>query len=235
MAHNSDVDLGLFDLLDDVVFFEKDAEGRYVRVNRTLVERCGLGQRDELIGRTAAEVFPEPLGARYLAQDRRVLREGTTIENRLELHLYPGGHEGWCLTHKMPIRDLSGRVTGLAGLSRDLHAPDEAQEDYAAVAKALRHLELNLDQPLRVSELADRAGLSTYQFERRMRRIFGLNPRQFLGKARIDAACGKLRESEEPIAQIALDCGYADQSAFTRQFRMTVGMTPRQYRDAMGP
>lgn len=235
MAHNSDVDLGLFDLLGDVVFFEKDADGRYVRVNRTLVERCGLRGREELIGRTAAEVFPDPLGARYLEQDRRVLQQGTTITDRLELHLYPGGHAGWCLTHKLPIRDESGSVTGLAGLSRDLHAPDEAQEDYAAVAKALRYLERNLDQPLRVPELAERAGLSTYQFERRVRRIFGLNPRQFLSKVRVDTACRQLRESSRPIAQIALDCGYADQSAFARQFRTTVGMTPRQFRAAVRP
>jgi AraC-like DNA-binding protein len=49
-------------------------------------------------------------------------------------------------------------------------------------------------------------------------------------KVRIDAACVKLRDTPQAIAQIALDCGYSDQSAFSRQFRQTVGMPPLAYR-----
>ena len=47
---------------------------------------------------------------------------------------------------------------------------------------------------------------------------------------RIDAARRMLRESEAPIARIALACGYCDQSAFTRQFKAVTGLTPAQYR-----
>ena len=52
----------LFDRIPDVVFFIKDENGRYVVVNRTLVQRCGLTEKDALIARTTAEVFPAPLG-----------------------------------------------------------------------------------------------------------------------------------------------------------------------------
>jgi AraC-like DNA-binding protein len=40
----------------------------------------------------------------------------------------------------------------------------------------------------------------------------------------------RLRETDDPIAAVALDCGYSDQSAFTRQFRQTVGLSPSEYR-----
>ena len=46
----------------------------------------------------------------------------------------------------------------------------------------------------------------------------------------MDTALRRLRETADPIAMIALDCGYSDQSAFTRQFKAAVGLTPQQYR-----
>ena len=49
-------------------------------------------------------------------------------------------------------------------------------------------------------------------------------------KVRIDAACERLSLSGEPIAQIALACGYSDQSAFSRQFKQAVGISPLAYR-----
>ena len=52
----------LFDRVPDVVYFVKDLGGRYVVVNQTLVERCGRRDKTELLGRTAKDVFPSPLG-----------------------------------------------------------------------------------------------------------------------------------------------------------------------------
>ena len=50
----------------------------------------------------------------------------------------------------------------------------------------------------------------------------------------LHAAVRRLRETQALIATVALDCGYSDQSAFTRQFRKTVGLSPSQYRAASG-
>jgi len=61
-----------------------------------------------------------------------------------------------------------------------------------------------------------------YRFEQRIRKIFHLTAGQLLQKTRMEAAVGRLRESDESIASVALDCGYSDQSAFTRQFRQAV-------------
>ena len=46
----------------------------------------------------------------------------------------------------------------------------------------------------------------------------------------MDAAVQRLNETDDPIARIALDCGYADQSTFSRQFKQTVGISPAHYR-----
>src|SRR5258708_6838027 len=64
----------LFDAVPDTVFFLKDAEGRYVAVNQTLVVRAGRKSKSELIGLCAYDVFPGALGDRIAAQDRAVTR-----------------------------------------------------------------------------------------------------------------------------------------------------------------
>jgi AraC-like DNA-binding protein len=223
----------LFDSLPDLVFFVKNRRAEYVVVSQTLVERLRKRGKDELLGRRADEVFPAPLGRSYRAQDEQVLEGGEPIRDQLELHFYPGGRRGWCVTHKLPLRGRDGAVTGLYGFSRDLQAANERGEDFSQVAQAVRQIQTRYDEPMRVRELAKRAGLSQYQFESRMRRIFRITAGQLIQKVRIDAALQKLRESDASVAAIASACGYSDQSAFTRAFRQTVGYSPSEYRASL--
>lgn len=220
----------LFDCLTDLVFFIKNIRGEYVVVNQTLVDRCGLREKRELIGRRADEVFPPPLGGNYRAQDEKVLRNGDVILNQLELHFYPSGGRGWCLTNKLPLRNRDGGVAGLVGISKDIQAANERSQDYSRMARVIQHIQTHYDEPLRVKELAVRAGLSEYQFEQRIRKFFQLTPGQLIQKTRMEFAVRRLRETDQPVATIALDCGYSDQSAFTRQFRQTIGLSPSEYR-----
>ncbi len=220
----------LFDRIPDVVFFIKDRGGRYVVVNQTLVTRCGRRNKNDLLGQTARQVFPSPLGNRFFEQDRRVLASGIPIVQNLELHLYPTRIEGWCLTDKLPLSGDDGQITGIAGISRDLQSPGVEAGHLADVASALDHIHSNYGSEIRVEELAEVCRLSVYQLNRRLRTIFGITVSQLITKSRIDAASEMLRDGITPIAEVAYSCGYFDQSAFSRVFRKTVGLTPRQYR-----
>jgi AraC-like DNA-binding protein len=220
----------LFDRLPDVVFFIKNDRGQYVVVNQTLVERCGLNAKSELIGRRADEVFPALLGEGYRQQDEEVLGRGHAIRDQLELHFYPTGQCGWCVTNKLALRGHDGGVVGLYGVSKDLQGPNERSEHFAPVAEAVRRIRAHYDQPLQVGDLARHAGLSVYQFEQRIRRIFHISAGQLVQKTRLEAAVERLTETGESIASIAAACGYSDQSAFTRKFRQTVGLSPSEYR-----
>jgi PAS domain S-box-containing protein len=220
----------LFDGVPDIVFFVKDACGRYLSVNDTLAKRCGLASKQDVIGRTAEELFPAPLGTAFAGQDRALLDGGPAIRDHLEIHLYPGGGSGWCLTYKEPVIAPDGGIIGICGISRDLQQPVETGDDYAALSGCIGHIHRHLDQALRLPALAEMAGMSVYQFDQRIRSMFRLSAGQYLVKVRIDAACERLRHSAEPISRIALDCGYSDQSAFSRQFRQTVGISPLAYR-----
>ncbi len=222
----------LFDALPDVVFFVKDALGRYTHVNQTLARRCGRKEKALLIGRTPAEVFGAPFGASYLAQDRAVLAGGANICDQLELHLYPDRAPGWCLTRKLALRDDSGLIVGLCGISRDLAMADKKNPAYRKVAQVAHLIQEEFARPLPLHELAALAGMSVAQIERYFLKIFQITPRQMIIKTRLDAASVMLA-GQETIAHIALACGYCDHSAFSRQFKATVGLTPAQFRQTV--
>jgi AraC-like DNA-binding protein len=212
----------LFDALPDVVFFIKDAYGRYVVVNHTLAARCAGGDKTRLIGKKPEEVYPTPLAASYARQDELVL------------HIYPGGKAGWCLTTKHPLRDDQGRITGVAGISRDLNAPSDKASGFAELASALRHMRRHYTESLRIEDIATKAGLSVYQFEQRVQRLFQMSPLQLLHKLRLDEATRLLRETDLPLGEIALQTGWCDQSAFTRHFSRYAGMAPGKFRAMQG-
>jgi PAS domain S-box-containing protein len=222
----------LFDGVPDTVFFVKDARGRYVAVNQVLAQRTGFSSKEALIGLSADEVFPGELGRRIAEQDRAILKSARSLKGELELHLYPDGAEGWCLTWKEPLFDRARHVVGLVGLSRDIRTANAAPEESAALSRALHLAQTQPDRILKVNDLAERAQLSAFQFDQRIRAMFGLSAGQYLTRLRIGQASERLRHSDEPISQIALGCGYADQTTFTRQFRKTVGVSPSVYRKA---
>lgn len=224
----------LFDRIGDTVYFVKDGAGRYVSVNQTLAERCGYARKDDLIGKRADEVFPAPMGTLITAQDERVLRSGRGLQSRLELHLYAGQREGWCLTWKEPLRDEAGAVIGLSGISRDVAKDIPRQADFAQISGVLDHIRENFHTPLRLSTLAAGAKMSNYQLNRRLKSLIGLSVSQCITRERIAHACDLLRHGSRPLSQIALECGYSDQAAFSRQFWQSLGMSPNRYREAFG-
>lgn len=221
--------LPLLNFIDSVVFFIKDCEARYLLANQTLATRCGIKHIDALLGKTTQEVFPSSLGAGYIQQDYQVLRTGADIRDQLELHYYQGRKTGWCLTHKLALRDRSGRIIGMAGISHDL--PD-IQATHAACGKLSamdRHIRQHFHRPISMEELTQLTGLSVARIERYCKRIFQLTPRQIIHKIRLEKAT-ELLAGDLPITDIALQCGYSDHSAFSRQFKAMTGTTPRDFR-----
>lgn len=223
----------LFDRLPDIVFSIKDRQGRYVSMSEAAVARCGLRSKQDAIGKTAFDLFPQPMAQRHTRQDERLFRSGKPIVDNLDLTVYRDGSAGWCLSTKEPLFDARGAIVGLACISKDLTEPTRAHLIDAGFADAIDHLLEHFDEPLRMEELARRARLSAAQLDRRMKKIFQISAGQYLIKTRIGHAAHLLARSELPIAAIALSCGFSDQSALSRQFRQVTGLAPRQYRQLM--
>lgn len=224
----------LFAHLPDIVFCLKNKQGQYISANSAFAERLGLRSVNSILGKTAADVFPSHLATTYMAQDEYVFEKGHEISDRLELVFNRDGSLGWYLARKIPLQDHSGQIIGLASISRDLMTPGDADLRFTGLAKVIEQIHRDFSETLKPSDLAKTAKLSQTQLDRRMRKVFKLSTAQFIRKTRIEAAAHMLTESSKAIINIALDCGYGDQSAFTRQFKSTVGMTPGTYRSTYG-
>jgi AraC-like DNA-binding protein len=185
---------------------------------------------EAVLGHTAVDLFPPDLAESYEAQDRRVLATGEAIRNELELILRPDGSRGWYVSTKTRLLDEHGELLGLASVSYDLRsstAPDDRHQRLQAAIDLARR---RYAEPVKVDELAATARLSLPQLDRALRRTIGLSPKQLLLRARLDEAMRRLDDTDLSIATIATECGYYDQSSFTRQFRRATGLTPGSYR-----
>jgi PAS domain S-box-containing protein len=220
----------LFDHVPETAFFLKDRAGRYLVVNQSLVQRCGLREKGQLVGRHVRDIFPADLAERYATQDEKVLRTGRAIVDLLELHWYARRRPGWCLTTKLPLQNDKCEIIGLVGISRDLRAPGDKQTIPTSLASTLEYLEAHYHDSVSPAALAKHAGLPLTRFERLIKRIFSLTPGQLITQTRLAAASQFLEDTDRPVADIAHACGFYDHSAFTRAFRSAIGVTPSQYR-----
>lgn len=92
-----------------------------------------------------------------------------------------------------------------------------------------RYIERHSDEPLKLSELATRARLSPFHFQRSFKAIVGLTPRQFQEAARLKKLKNSLRSSKN-VADAVYEVGFGSSSRVYERADTRLGMTPNQYR-----
>ncbi|MBE9033139.1 helix-turn-helix transcriptional regulator [filamentous cyanobacterium LEGE 11480] len=95
----------------------------------------------------------------------------------------------------------------------------------------LDYIEAHLDENLGLQDFATLTGLSQCHFATMFKQSMGVAPYRYVLQQRLERAKQYLQSSNQRIHEIALDCGFADQSHLTKHFRKSVGMTPRQFRN----
>lgn len=96
--------------------------------------------------------------------------------------------------------------------------------------RAVRLMEESIDAPLALPDLAARVGLSLRQLRTVFLRETAQAPYDYYLDLRLDRGRTLLRFSRMAIGEVALACGFASASVFTRAFRARAGMPPRRYR-----
>lgn len=220
----------LFDSAPDVAFFVKDAEGRYVTVNDSLIKRHGLKTKTDAIGKQPRDICHGDFGHVPSKQDAQLLKTGRPLVEHLEMQWNRPHEPVWCLTTKLPIHDADGNITGLVGFSRDVRVTIEPEEIPEGFAEALEEFESSLSDKVTPAWLAERSNLTAQKLTRFTKRVFGLTPTQLISRVRIAAASRLLRGTTNSVADIAVSCGFYDHSAFTRAFRSATGVTPSLFR-----
>jgi AraC-like DNA-binding protein len=228
----------LLDALDDVLAWVKDRQGRYLWVNRAFQIRYSLEHAitnrqsagAEIIGQTDYDLSPAFLADQYRLDDEHALA-GNRVVDRVERVGELRGPAQWNVTNKIPVFDATGRVIGTAGITRAVSTPTARSGFKSGFNPALEYIRDHYQQSITNQQLAAVSKMSLRAFERQFLASFHLTPQKYLRKLRLGIASRALIYGSESLADVALDCGFGDQSHFTREFRRQFGRTPRDYRE----
>jgi PAS domain S-box-containing protein len=148
----------LLDNIPDSIYF-KDLQSRFVQVSKSKVEKT-LKRSPELrdflashahgadtevnscdaellVGLTDFDVFTDEHAGNAFEDEQQIIRTGKPVVDKLEKLTHQDGTVGWVLTTKMPWRSENGSIIGTFGISRDISALKQAQEELEVTHKRL--------------------------------------------------------------------------------------------------
>jgi AraC family transcriptional regulator len=92
------------------------------------------------------------------------------------------------------------------------------------------YIEANLASKIEIGVLANVLALSRSHFSRAFKHSFGLPPMEYVTVRRVERAKAMISSTTEPLAEVAVACGFADQPHLNRRFRDLIGMSPGRWR-----
>ncbi len=96
--------------------------------------------------------------------------------------------------------------------------------------RSIDYIDQHLTEPITFHEVAQQAGFSPYHFHRVFHGITGFTITEYIRKRRLTVASFAILQGKEKIIDIALQCQFESQAAFTRAFQQQFGVTPGKYR-----
>jgi PAS domain S-box-containing protein len=175
LAYERDLLRILMDHIPDCIYF-KDADSKFVRINKALAARLGIDDPADAIGRSDADYFDLAVATRIREEEQRILATGEPLIGSVE-HLTRIGLSWWFNTSKVPVRDEARNTNMIVGISRDttalvkaVDAMVESEESFRLLFDAIPHAVWVYDAEtlrfLKVNEEASRQyGYSALEFE----------------------------------------------------------------------
>jgi len=183
----------------------------------------------DLLSRMAEEAGYDPtrlsLVARSGFQDPLLAQVGFALWRELEQRSPAGKLYAHAAAQLLAIH-LLRHYTSVGGASEEPSRGLTRQQ----MKRVLDVVQDQLSQDLSLDALARQIGFSPYHFARLFRQTTGQSPHQFVLRQRIERAQRLLAEGSMPLAHVAVESGFADQSHLTRAFKRQLGLTPRAYR-----
>jgi AraC-like DNA-binding protein len=218
----------LFDQIENLQFWIKDRQGRFVWVNLPLLVNFGLQKRSQVIGRSDFDIADPTLATQYRADDEEVLK-GRPIRSRVELVGRFNHTSLWHLTSKIPLHNNAGEIVGTAGVTMPYRQQDLKRPD-SGLSNAIEYIIKHHGGQITNRQLARACHVSLRVFHRRFLDTYHTSPHEYVRQYRVRASCNALVFSSKSMAEIAQQFGFSDQSHYSREFRRLMHETPSSYR-----
>jgi PAS domain S-box-containing protein len=118
----------LMDTIPDTIYF-KDVAGRFLRVNKAQVERLGVEDQMDLLGKTDFDFFTKEHAKLAHENELTIIKTGKPLINSEELLTYSDRPSEWVLTTKMPLYSRNREIIGTYGLTKDISAIKKAENE----------------------------------------------------------------------------------------------------------
>jgi transcriptional regulator GlxA family with amidase domain len=138
-----------------------------------------------------------------------------------------------CLSDASRLLGPDAQDLGVDGPSGDKLQPGGLATWQAR--RTLAYVEANLASKMDIDDLANVVALSRSHFSRAFKRSLGFSPMEYVVVRRVERAKAMISGTREPLAEVALACGFADQAHLNRRFRDIVGVSPGRWRRSNAP
>ncbi len=125
----------LMDHLPDHIFV-KDTASRFLTANAATLRSLGARALEDVVGKTDFDYLLRERAEQYYQDEQTVCRSGQALLNREELLIDSSGRRKWLLTTKVPLRDGTGAVVGLVGMSHDITERKSVEEQWRQAKEA---------------------------------------------------------------------------------------------------
>lgn len=198
----------------------------------TLTFRSSAQTHEALVHNADTRVFVLEISTNWIEKLRA---DSLTLESAFEF--YGGALTRLCarLSREFHKTDSAAKLA-IEGLALELLAEAARQPSYGIGAappwlRQAREMVIeHFSETLRLTQIAAEVGVHPVYLATAFRQKFGTTIGEFVRKLRIEHACAQLHKEDLPLSAIALQAGFADQSHFSKVFKLYVGMTPREYR-----
>lgn len=103
----------------DSIYF-KDTSSKFIKANKATLTKMGLKSLDELIGKTDRDFFDNEHSDSARKDEEDIIKNGTSILNKIEKETWNDGTVTWASTTKIPLRDDENKIIGTFGITRDI-------------------------------------------------------------------------------------------------------------------
>ena len=182
LAHERDLLQIFMDNIPDLIYF-KDTESRFLRINQAEARFLGVDNPQDALGKTDLDFQILEFAQEYMAVEKQIMETGESVISRIEFNPTESKKPRWLSSTKIPVKDSSGQITGIIGVSRDITEQKQAE---AALAYERDILQIFMDNIPDLVYFKD-AESRFVRINQAQAQFLGIDdPRDALGKTDLD-------------------------------------------------